>query len=143
LRSSCWAMSENDDIQARRVAEVLTGSVSFDDFVAEVRRRGYVVEATPKSLNGAACHFYKVMLGLPMKGDHDPPLISMFWYIIAPEGADRPARRYTLEIQIRGETGDNGVKIKMFPFSPEGLLIRLEEIEERLVRAWNAIQEAE
>ena len=136
-------MSENDDIQARRVAEVLTGSVSFDDFVAEVRRRGYVVEATPKSLNGAACHFYKVMLGLPMKGDHDPPLISMFWYIIAPEGADRPARRYTLEIQIRGETGDNGVKIKMFPFSPEGLLIRLEEIEERLVRAWNAIQEAE
>ena len=141
MRSSCWAMSENDDIQARRVAEVITGNVSYDDFVAEVRRRGYVVEATPKSLNGAAYHFYRVTRGLPMKGEHDPPLISMYWYIIAPEGVNRPPRRYTLEIQIRGETGDNGVEIKMFPFSPEGLLLRLEEIEERLIRAWNAAVE--
>lgn len=136
-------MSTDADIQTRRVAEALVGAKTYDEFVEEIRQRGYTVEATPKSLNGATYHFYKVMRGLPMVGDHDPPLISMFWYVVAPEGTDRPLRRHTLEIEIRGESAGDGIQIKMFSFSPESILLRLEEIEERLVKAWHSIQEAE
>lgn len=133
-------MSEHDE--ERRVAETLAGEVTFDEFAASLQKQGYSRDQTYKPILNSTVmchHFYKSTRGLIINGEQDPPLISIFWYIHLP-GQEKALRGYTIEIEIRGSSKADVIQIKLFPFSPEGLLLRLEELEARLIRAWKAAQ---
>jgi hypothetical protein len=135
-------MSKNSDIQARCVAEKIAGPVDYNTFVKEVTAKGYTAERTRNASNHAVAHIYREV-STRVRVDHDRPLISIYWYIQPLRGRGPASNdlESMLEMEIRGEYKAQGYIFKVFSLTPEALLLRLEEMETRLIRLWNAIPE--
>jgi hypothetical protein len=127
-------------MKEREVARVMMGDMTFDDLAALLAKKGYTAERHFDSLNRSDGSIYKRAEGASNTSDGHPPSILFYWYDMRKGGSFFPV---TIEAQIVGmlATGEDSTKITLYSFGPQEAYDRLEEIEARLVRAWNAINE--
>lgn len=120
------------------VAGAIAGFSTLEGFIEEVRRRGYDVEDC-RALPGEQCAYRAIRMVRVSYGGFPHPIITLKWYEFP--SSDVP-RRYTLEAEGRWDIQEGGVITKVFPFTPEDLLMRLDRIESTLVKGLMAMRDA-
>lgn len=112
-----------------RVAGVIAGFSTFEGFLVEVRRRGYDVEDCRGNPN-EQCAYRAIRMVRVSYGGFPHPIITLKWYEFP--NSDVP-RNYTLEAEGRWDIREGGIITRVFPFTPEDLLLQLDKIEKKLI----------
>jgi len=129
-------------MKEREVARAMMGDMTFDDLASLLAKKGYTAERRFDPLNKSDGNIYKRAEGASNTADGKPPSILFYWYD-GRQHLDDTFFPVAIEAQITGmlATEEDSAKISLYSFGPQEVYDRLEEIEARLIRAWNAVNE--
>lgn len=123
------------------VAEAMAGPMGFPEFKKAVEKLGYSVGdgwEKIRDVRRPRWEFHRTV-DAPFGDGRIKVTFALSWYDF---GEFAAPRRYTLEAEALADSYGFGFRTKIFPFTPEGLVLRLDDVEVRLLRGLAGMGEA-